>query len=279
MIDISHVSHEFVAGQGRRRSRLKVLDDVSLTIEDNRFVALLGQSGCGKTTLLRMLCGLEFPTQGTITVDGAPVKGPSADRVMVFQEFNLFPWRRALRNVQYPLEVQGTGRSDYVANASSALRSVGLSAFEQFFPGQMSGGMKQRVGIARALSVNPAYLLMDEPFGALDPLIREVMQVELLKLVEHSNSTIVFVTHSVDEAIFLADKIVVFSARPGRIINEIEVSFRRPRWKDDDALKQSVEFRQYRNDIWRLLKNEVQQAILQDFSTKKELLQVAKTDQ
>jgi NitT/TauT family transport system ATP-binding protein len=124
--------------------------------------------------------------------------------------------------------------------------------------------MKQRVGIARALSVNPAYLLMDEPFGALDPLIREVMQVDLLKLIEQSNNTIVFVTHSVDEAIFLADQIVVFSARPGRIIETIDVNFPRPRWQNDEQLKQSTEFRQYRNDIWRLLKGEVQQAILQD---------------
>jgi NitT/TauT family transport system ATP-binding protein len=144
------------------------------------------------------------------------------------------------------------------------LRAVGLGAFEQFFPGHMSGGMKQRVGIARALSVNPAYLFMDEPFGALDPLIREVMQVDLLKLIEQSNNTIVFVTHSVDEAIFLADQIVVFSARPGRIIETIDVNFPRPRWQDDDLLKQSAEFRRYRNDIWRLLKGEVQQAILQD---------------
>jgi NitT/TauT family transport system ATP-binding protein len=277
MIQISNVSHEFITGQGRRKSRLKVLDDVSLTIADNQFVAFLGPSGCGKTTLLRMLNGLEFPTEGSVTIDGAPVTGPSADRAMVFQEFNLLPWRRALRNVQYPLEVQG--RSNYAAKAATALRAVGLGAFEQFFPGQLSGGMKQRVGIARALSVNPRYLLMDEPFGALDPLIREVMQVELLKLVEQSSCTIVFVTHSVDEAIFLADKIVVFSARPGRIIDQIDISFRRPRWADDDALKQSAAFRQYHNSIWQLLKSEVQQAILQDVSTTNGAVAAAETSQ
>jgi len=264
MIEIKNVSHEFRAKQAGAAGSLKVLDDVSLTIPDGKFVAFLGPSGCGKTTLLRMLNGLVFPTGGTIHVDGAKVTGPAADRVMVFQEFNLFPWRTALRNVQYPLEVQRAPASDYRSKAASALRAVGLGAFEQFYPGHMSGGMKQRVGIARALSVNPAYLLMDEPFGALDPLIREVMQVDLLKLIEQSNNTIVFVTHSVDEAIFLADQIVVFSARPGRIIETIDVNFPRPRWQDDDQLKQSAEFRRYRNDIWRLLKGEVQQAILQD---------------
>jgi NitT/TauT family transport system ATP-binding protein len=264
MIEIKNVSHQFTAKHGGATSSLKVLDDVSLSIPDGKFVAFLGPSGCSKTTLLRMLNGLVFPTSGTIDVDGAKVTGPAADRVMVFQEFNLFPWRGALRNAQYPLEVQGATASDYKSKAANALRAVGLGAFEHFYPGHMSGGMKQRVGIARALSVNPAYLLMDEPFGALDPLIREVMQVDLLKLIEQSNNTIVFVTHSVDEAIFLADQIVVFSARPGRIIETIDVNFPRPRWQNDEQLKQSAEFRQYRNDIWRLLKGEVQQAILQD---------------
>lgn len=264
MIEVSHVSHWFGRKRGVEGDGLKVLEDVSLSIPNGKFVALLGPSGCGKTSLLRMLDGLLMPLRGTITVDGARVTGPATDRAIVFQEFNLLPWRSAQRNIEFPLEVQGVKRSDYRQRALEMLKLVGLEQFGGFFPHQLSGGMKQRIGIARALSLDPAYLFMDEPFGALDPLVREVMQVELMKLIETSNKTVIFVTHSVDEAIFLADQIVIFSARPGRVIATIDVDIPRPRWNEDEAVKSSPRFVAYRTEIWHLLKREVHQALREE---------------
>jgi NitT/TauT family transport system ATP-binding protein len=264
MIEVAHVTHVFGRRHNGARTGLKVLDDVSLTVPDNRFVALLGPSGCGKTSLLRMLDGLLLPTRGRITVDGERVTGPAARRAMVFQEFNLFPWRLAQRQIEFPLEVQGARRDAYRRRAAETLKLVGLDQFAGFFPHQMSGGMKQRVGIARALSLDPSYLFMDEPFGALDPLIREVMQIELLKLIEESHKSVVFVTHSVEEAIFLADQIIIFSARPGRVIATIDIDIPRPRWSRDEAVKSSPRFTAYRTQIWGLLKQEVQQALQQE---------------
>jgi NitT/TauT family transport system ATP-binding protein len=181
---------------------------------------------------------------------------------MVFQEFNLLPWRTTVRNVEFGLEMQGVGKSKRNQVARENLRKVGLGGFEAYFPHQLSGGMKQRVGIARALSISPSYLLMDEPFGALDPQIRELMQIEMLKLLETEGRTVVFVTHSVDEAIFLSDRIIIFSARPGRIMAEIEVDLPKPRWQDDETIKGSPEFVRYRSHIWHMLKGELQRSQL-----------------
>jgi NitT/TauT family transport system ATP-binding protein len=264
MIEISHVTHAFGRRRGVRGGGLTVLEDVTLSIPDGGFVAFLGPSGCGKTSLLRMLDGLLMPSSGTITVDGKRVTGPSADRAIVFQEFNLFPWRAAQRNIEFPLEVQGAGREAYRRKAGETLGLVGLDQFGGFYPHQLSGGMKQRIGIARALSVDPKYLLMDEPFGALDPLIREIMQIELMKLLEDARKTVVFVTHSVDEAVFLADQIVIFSARPGRVIATLDIDIARPRWSADETVKASPEFVAYRKEIWGLLKQEVRQAIREE---------------
>jgi NitT/TauT family transport system ATP-binding protein len=255
MIEVKGVSHGYVARDGV--SVFQALSDVSLTIEHSTFVSFLGPSGCGKTTLLRIINGLVKPTGGEIWIDGARVDGPKPDRAMVFQEFNLLPWRTARGNVEFPLEVQGVARSERDKVVNRVLAQVGLDRFGDFFPHQLSGGMKQRVGLARALGVGPAYLLMDEPFGALDPQIREMMQLELMKLWDSDRKTVVFVTHSVDEAVFLSDRVVMFGTSPGRVVADLAIDLPRPRWTDDEAIKTSAKFIQYRNDIWRLLKHQL----------------------
>jgi NitT/TauT family transport system ATP-binding protein len=259
LLQINNIKHHFAA-RGADKGGLTVLDGVSLTIRDREFVSFLGPSGCGKTTLLRIVDGLVTPTSGEVIIDGKPVKKPARERAMVFQEFNLLPWRSTIRNVGFGLEVQGAASAQRNKIAREKLLSVGLNGFEHYFPHQLSGGMKQRVGIARALSISPNLLLMDEPFGALDPQIRELMQIEMLKLLESEARTVVFVTHSVDEAIFLSDRIVIFSARPGRILAEIDVQLPKPRWQDEERLKASSEFVRYRSYIWHMLKSELQRS-------------------
>jgi NitT/TauT family transport system ATP-binding protein len=236
---------------------LKVLDDLNLAIDDGDFLVLLGPSGCGKTTLLRIINGLITPTQGEIRIDDERVTGPRPDRAMVFQEFNLLPWRTARGNVEFPLEVQGVAKGERDRVVGRVLAQVGLEKFGTFYPHQLSGGMKQRVGLARALGVGPAYLLMDEPFGALDPQIREMMQLELMKLWDSDRKTVVFVTHSVDEAVFLSDRVIMFGTSPDRMVADLTIDLPRPRWTDDEAIKTSAKFIQYRNDIWRLLKRQL----------------------
>ena len=234
--------------------------DISLTIAPGTFVSFLGTSGCGKTTLLRIANGLIRPSHGAVLIDGKPVTGPSSDRAMVFQEFNLLPWRNARGNVEMPLEVLGFDAARRAEISARALAQVGLDKFAAFYPHQLSGGMKQRVGLARALAIDPAYLFMDEPFGALDPQIREMMQIELIKLLEQARDvrkTIVFVTHSVDEAVFLSDRVVMFGGQPGRIIADIAIDLPKPRWHDDEALKRSPQFIDYRQAIWHMLKQQL----------------------
>lgn len=257
MIEVIGLSHQFERQEGSSEA-LAVLEDVSFDIGKGSFVSLLGPSGCGKTTLLRIIHGLVQPNEGEVLIDGERVCEPSATRAMVFQEFNLLPWRTVLRNIELGLELQGANRRARRKAASDILKRVGLEGFEQYYPHQLSGGMKQRVGLARALCISPTYLFMDEPFGALDPQIRELMQIELLKLLDAHQKTVLFVTHSVDEAIFLSDRILVFTARPGRILSAIDIDLPRPRWEDDEAIKSSERFVAYRQHIWRLLKQELQ---------------------
>jgi NitT/TauT family transport system ATP-binding protein len=255
MIEIRDVSHGYLAADGL--SQFQALSDVSLRIENGTFVSFLGPSGCGKTTLLRIINGLITPTAGEVWIEGKRVDGPAPERAMVFQEFNLLPWRTARANVEFPLEVQGVSRAERTRVVDRVLAQVGLERFGDFYPHQLSGGMKQRVGLARALGVGPAYLLMDEPFGALDPQIREMMQLELMKLWDSDRKTVVFVTHSVDEAVFLSDRVVMFGTSPGRVVADLAIDLPRPRWTDDEAIKTSAKFIQYRNDIWRLLKRQL----------------------
>jgi NitT/TauT family transport system ATP-binding protein len=266
MIEARDISHRYAdrSGAGGKWT----LRGITLAVESGTFVSLLGPSGCGKTTLLRIINGLVHPAQGEVVIDGKRVTGPSADRAMVFQEFNLLPWRTARRNVEMPLEVLGVAAPRRAEISAQRLAQVGLAGFAGFYPHQLSGGMKQRVGLARALAIDPSYLFMDEPFGALDPQIREMMQIELMKLWDPAaedralpkRKTVLFVTHSVDEAVFLSDRVVVFGTQPGRVIADIAINLPRPRWANEEELKRSTPFIAYRNDIWHMLKQQLNQS-------------------
>jgi NitT/TauT family transport system ATP-binding protein len=208
------------------------VQDVSLAIAPGEFVCVLGPSGCGKSTLLGALAGHWTPSRGSIHVDGAPVAGPHPDRGLVFQQHTLFPWKTVLDNVAFGLKMQGVGRRERRERARELLGLVGLAGFEDRYPVQLSGGMQQRVEIARVLINHPRVMLMDEPFGALDAQTRLKMQELLLDVWTRVNTTIVFITHDIDEALFLADRILVMSPRPGRIIDDIRLDFERPRHPD-----------------------------------------------
>ncbi len=203
--------------------------DFNLDVKKGELVSLLGPSGCGKTTILRMVAGLLEPSSGDVVVAGNKVSGPGSDRGMVFQEFALFPWRSVRKNIEFGLELSGVPKAEREQRANEYLEMVGLERFADARIHELSGGMKQRVGIARALANDPEVLLMDEPFGALDAQTRNIMQKELLKIIKRTEKTILFVTHSVDEAVFLSDRIVVLTKRPGSIKEIIEVPWPRPR--------------------------------------------------
>ena len=230
------------------------ITNIHFDVEQGEFITIVGPSGCGKSTLLSAINGLLTPARGEIAIAGKTVKGPSQDRAMVFQEFALMPWRTIAENVWFGLELRGEKKEVLQKAADKYLKLVGLKNFSNHYPHQLSGGMRQRVGIARALAINPDILLMDEPFGALDAQTREIMQSELLKIWEQDRKTVFFVTHGIDEAIYLADRIVVMSARPGRIKEIIKVNLPRPRGLD---VKETSEFAWLRHHLWELLHDEV----------------------
>jgi NitT/TauT family transport system ATP-binding protein len=229
MLKIEKLHKEFPKGDGK----MVAIEDFSFEVHEGEFVCLLGPSGCGKTTILRIVAGLEKKTSGQLTLDDKELKGPGSDRGMVFQEFALLPWRNVRKNVEFGLEIKGMRPEERKAQAEKYIDLVGLKGFESYLPKQLSGGMKQRVGIARALANDPEILLMDEPFGALDAQTRNQMQKELLRIWSETKKTVLFVTHSVDEAVFLADRVVVLTTRPSKIKEVFEIKQNRPRDRAD----------------------------------------------
>jgi NitT/TauT family transport system ATP-binding protein len=248
MIEIDHVSQTFQTSG--RQSHLAI-SDISLRIEDGAFVSILGPSGCGKSTLLYIVGGFVNPTEGVAKVKGSAITGPGPDRGPVFQEFALFPWKNVLGNVMYGLRQQGVPRAEAEAQSRRLIEMVGLKGFENFYPKELSGGMKQRVAIARTLAYKPAVLLMDEPFGALDAHTRTRLQNDLLNIWERDRKTVLFVTHSVDEAVFLSDKVVVMTRAPGRIKQIVEIDLPRPRRRAELLL--DPRYQKYVVDIERLI--------------------------
>ncbi|EEP28867.1 ABC transporter ATP-binding protein [Shuttleworthella satelles] len=230
-----------------RNGEVVALNGVDLSIQDKEFVCVVGPSGCGKSTLLNMIGGLDTPTSGEILVDGKEVDGPSPKRGIVFQQYALFPWLTVEKNVQFGLKLQGMPKERMEQVTEKYLRAVGLENFAHSYPKELSGGMKQRVAIARAYAVNPEVLLMDEPFGALDAQTRVQLQTELLETWEHEQKTCFFITHDVEEAIILAQRVVIMSARPGRVKDIVDIDIPYPR---DQATKMSPRFLELKNDIW-----------------------------
>jgi NitT/TauT family transport system ATP-binding protein len=248
-LEIDALSKEFKTG----RKKLLALDGASMTLADNEFVTIVGTSGCGKSTLLSIVAGLQEPTSGSVRVDGRPVSGPGRDRGVVFQTYTLFPWLTARGNVEFALRGRGLRARDRRDIAREHLHLVGLEDFEDAHPNQLSGGMKQRVAIARALSYRPEILLMDEPFGALDALTRQLMQELLTSVWERHRLTVLFVTHDVEEAVFISDRVVVMTNRPGRVKKEITVDLPRPRSYD---MLSSPEFGELYGEVLESIREE-----------------------
>lgn len=243
MIEIDSINKVF----GEGGNEVSALDDVSLHIGKNEFVTLIGPSGCGKTTLLRIVAGLTPATSGRCTVGGAQVRGPGADRAMVFQSFALLPWATVKDNIAFGLLLQGESKRIQEHASMRLAELVGLKGFENARPSELSGGMQQRVGLARALAVKPKVLLMDEPFGSLDEQTKRVMQTVLLDVWEEEKVTVLFVTHSIDEAVFLGDRVVMMRPRPGRIDRIVDVPFERPRTRETEK---SQDFASLRVELW-----------------------------
>ena len=233
-------------------------EDLTLEVHENEILCILGPSGCGKTTLLKIIDGLMPADAGEVQIDGARVQGPRPTVAMVFQHFGLFPWKTVKENIGYGLRVQGRPAAEIEAAVQKYVKMVSLEGFEQAYPYQLSGGMQQRSGLARALAINPKILLMDEPFGAVDAQTREILQEELLRIWEVEKKTMVFITHSIDEAILLGDRVVVMSPRPGRIRETLTVHLPRPR--DINAMRGEREYLKLRNHIWDVLRGEESEA-------------------
>jgi NitT/TauT family transport system ATP-binding protein len=243
---------------GRPAEAVTALDGIDLEVAAGEFVVLVGPSGCGKSTLLDMLGGLTAPTSGRILLDGKPVTGPGLDRSIVFQQYALLPWRSAQGNVEFGLEAIGLPRRARADRAREVLDLVGLSAFRDRFPRELSGGMRQRVALARSLAYDPDVLLMDEPFAALDAQTRELLQDELLRIWQRANKTVVFVTHGIDEAVCLGQRVAVLTSRPGRVKQVVPIDVGdRASGRD---VRSSPDFARHRHEIWTLLQDEVRRA-------------------
>jgi NitT/TauT family transport system ATP-binding protein len=237
----------------RRGSSTLVTDDVSFDVKPGEFVSIVGPSGCGKTTLARIIGGLLRPVAGTVKIGDELVHGPGPDRGFVFQQDSLFPWRNLVDNVRFGLEIQGMKKRESSARALEMIGLVGLGGFSEHYPHELSGGMRQRANLARALAISPNVLIMDEPFSALDAQTREFMQAELLRVWREQKRTVLFITHQIDEAVFLSDRVIVMSSRPGRIREIHTIGLQRPR---DLHVKRTPEFVGYTDAIWRQIERE-----------------------
>jgi NitT/TauT family transport system ATP-binding protein len=260
-IELRGVTKEFALRPTRDQPEartLVALDDVSLEVPRGEFLTLVGPSGSGKTTLLDLLGGLSRPSRGSVLVDGREVTGPGLDRGIVFQQYALFPWRTTLANVTFGLEQQGLGRRERAERAREHLALVGLEGFEDRYPHELSGGMKQRVAIARSLAYQPGILLMDEPFAALDAQTREQLQDELLRIWRATGTTVVFITHGIEEAVYLGQRVAVLSSRPGRLKALVDIDLGDRRTTTD--LRSDPRFVHYRHEVWSLLHAEVRRA-------------------
>jgi NitT/TauT family transport system ATP-binding protein len=236
------------------RGPVRALSGFDIDIAEGEFLSIVGPSGCGKSTFLNVLLGLIKPDSGDLRMDGKAISGPGTDRAMVFQEFGLLPWRTVQANVELGLELKGMGSEARRKVSQPLIEMVGLSGFEGHFPHELSGGMKQRVGLARALATDPDVLLMDEPFAALDAQTRDLMQVELLRIWQEARKTVLFVTHQIDEAIYLSDRVMVMTKRPGRAKKMFPIDLPRPR---DYEMRVTPEFNELKLEIWNELKDEI----------------------
>lgn len=254
-ITIRNVTKTFPGREGGLEFR--ALDNVSLDIAPGEFVALVGPSGCGKSTLLDLVAGLAEPTSGELLLGGTAITGPGLDRGVVFQQYALFPWRTAQANIEFGLEIKGIGRRKRAERAREVLELVGLTRFAKHYPHELSGGMRQRVAIARSLAYEPEVLLMDEPYAALDAQTREALQSDLRDIWERTGTTILFITHGIDEAIFLGQRVAVMTSQPGRIKTIIPIELAN---RDVDDLRSTPNFVAYRRQIWGLLHDEVRKA-------------------
>lgn len=248
----SRISKQYMDG------RFTALEDVSFDLAENQITAFLGPSGCGKTTMLRIIAGLEYPSRGHLEVFGKGVNGPGPDRGMIFQAYTSFPWLTAIKNVEYGMKVMGVSAAERSERAMNFLKLVHLEKFNDAYPGSMSGGMKQRVALARTLAQNPDILLMDEPFGALDAQVRWEMQELMIELIEREKKTVVAITHDIEEAIYLADRIIFFSRQPGRIKADIPVSFKEgKRYKRKEELLELTGYSELERELFSMMREEI----------------------
>ncbi len=251
-LSVQHLSKDF--------DGLQVLDDINIDVADGEFVCIVGPSGCGKTTFLRIVGGLETPSGGVTRIDGNVVDKPGADRGFVFQADSLLPWRQVFNNTIIGLELNRRPTDEDRSLTRKLLDLVGLSGFENFYPRQLSGGMRQRVNLARAITINPEVLLMDEPFSGLDAQTREIMQTELLRIWAEGRKTVIFITHQIDEAVYLSDRVVVFGRRPGRIQDIVAIDLPRPR---ELTLKRTPSFIALVDRIWKQIELDVRESVMQ----------------
>ena len=241
---------------------ITALDKFNFEVEKHEFIVIVGPSGCGKSTLLSLTAGFMFPSGGALTVDGKTIKGPGPDRTVVFQDFSLFPWKTVEENISFGLRINGMAAAERRQQTQLSIEMIGLKGFERHYPDQLSGGMKQRVAIARAFVMRPRVLLMDEPFAALDAMNRTLMQEELVRIWSEDKPTVLFITHSVEEAIYLADRIIIMTRRPGRIKQLIDINAvcgDHPHWRHgplDDAMTNAT-FQKLRHQVWNLVKEEI----------------------